>query len=53
MSNKISFFENVNRSFDKAAALTNIDKGLLEQIKACNSVLRVRFPLKKIMEKLK
>lgn len=47
MSNQISFFENVNRSFDKAAALTDIDKGLLEQIKACNSVLRVRFPLKK------
>ena len=47
MSNQISFFENVNKSFDKAAALTDIDKGLLEQIKACNSVLRVRFPLKK------
>lgn len=42
-----SFFENVNRSFDKAAALTKLDKGLLEQIKACNSVLRIRFPLKR------
>ncbi len=47
MSNRPNFFENVIKSFDKAAALTDFDKGLLEQIKACNAVLRIRFPLKR------
>lgn len=41
-----SFFQNVERSFDKAAKFTKWDKGLLEQIKACNSVYRMRFPVK-------
>jgi len=41
-----SFFQNVERSFDKAAEFTKWDKGLLEQIKACNSVYRMRFPVK-------
>ena len=42
-----SFFQSVERSFDKAAKFTNFDKGLLEQIKACNSVYQMRFPLKR------
>ncbi|MFN4006874.1 MAG: Glu/Leu/Phe/Val family dehydrogenase [Chitinophagaceae bacterium] len=47
MSNtNYSFFKSVERSFDKAAAFTNLDKGLLEQIKACNSVYRMKFPVK-------
>ncbi|MGC8749275.1 Glu/Leu/Phe/Val family dehydrogenase [Hydrotalea sp.] len=47
MSNEqYSFFHNVERSFDKAAKFTKWDKGLLEQIKACNSVYRMRFPVK-------
>ncbi|MBY0348919.1 MAG: Glu/Leu/Phe/Val dehydrogenase [Hydrotalea flava] len=47
MSNEqYSFFHNVERSFDKAAEFTKWDKGLLEQIKACNSVYRMRFPVK-------
>lgn len=47
MSNpQYSFFESVERSFDKAAKFTKWDKGLLEQIKACNSVYRMRFPVK-------
>ena len=42
-----SFFQSVERSFDKAAKFTKFDKGLLEQIKACNSVYQMRFPLKR------
>ncbi|MBS1509812.1 MAG: Glu/Leu/Phe/Val dehydrogenase [Bacteroidetes bacterium] len=41
-----SFFESVERSFEKAAKFTNWDPGLLEQIKQCNSVLRMHFPVK-------
>ncbi|MDE1193334.1 MAG: Glu/Leu/Phe/Val dehydrogenase [Arachidicoccus sp.] len=47
MSNPISFFENVNKSFDKAAKFTQWPNGILEQIKAANSVLRIKFPLKR------
>lgn len=41
-----SFFHSVERSFDKAAKFTKWDSGLLEQIKQCNSVLRMHFPVK-------
>jgi glutamate dehydrogenase (NAD(P)+) len=41
------FFEQVNKAFDKAAAHTNYDKGLLEQMKACNDVLHITFPLER------
>ncbi|NCT93491.1 MAG: Glu/Leu/Phe/Val dehydrogenase [Chitinophagaceae bacterium] len=41
-----SFFQSVERSFDKAALFTNWEKGLLEQIKACNSIYSMRFPVK-------
>lgn len=41
-----SFFESVKKSFDKAAKFTAWDLGILEQIKACNSVFRMRFPVK-------
>jgi len=43
---KYSFFESVEKSFDKAAQFTNWNKGLLEQIKACNSVYNMRFPVR-------
>ena len=47
MSNKrASFFESVNRNFDKAATFTGLPKGLLDQIKACNAVYQMRFPVK-------
>jgi len=47
MSNShYSFFESVQKSFDKAASFTKLDKGLLEQIKACNSVYQMKFPVK-------
>ena len=42
-----SFFQNVERSFDKAAKFTKWDLGILEQIKACNSVYQMRFPVKR------
>ncbi len=41
-----SFFHSVERSFDKAATFTKWEKGLLEQIKACNSIYSMRFPVK-------
>ncbi|MEI9955407.1 MAG: Glu/Leu/Phe/Val dehydrogenase [Ferruginibacter sp.] len=41
-----SFFQSVEKSFDKAAKFTTWDTGLLEQIKQCNSVLRIHFPVK-------
>jgi glutamate dehydrogenase (NAD(P)+) len=43
----IKFFEQVNRNFDKAAAYTKFPKGLLDQIKICNSVYHITFPLKR------
>src|SRR6476659_4751181 len=42
-----SFFQSVERSFDKAAKFTKWDPGILEQIKACNSVYQMRFPIKR------
>ncbi|MEX1258224.1 MAG: Glu/Leu/Phe/Val dehydrogenase [Gemmatimonadota bacterium] len=41
------FFEQVNRYFDRGAALLDYPKGLLDQIKACNTVYHVSFPLRR------
>lgn len=41
-----SFFQNVERSFDEAARFTKWERGILEQIKACNSVYRMKFPVR-------
>ena len=41
-----SFFQSVEKSFDKASKFTNWEKGILEQIKACNSIYSMRFPVK-------
>jgi len=46
-SNGYSFTEQVIRQFDKAAALTKYDPGLLDQIKRCNAVYRVSFPIRR------
>lgn len=43
----IPFFAQVNRYFDKAAPYLDLPVGLLDQIKACNSVYRMQFPLKR------
>jgi glutamate dehydrogenase (NAD(P)+) len=47
MPETISFFEQVNRNFDKAAALTNHHPDLLTLIKNCNSVYHFTFPLQR------
>ena len=41
-----SFFQSVERSFDKASKFTSWEQGILEQIKACNSIYSMRFPVK-------
>ncbi|MEX2527603.1 MAG: Glu/Leu/Phe/Val dehydrogenase [Gemmatimonadota bacterium] len=47
MAELIPFFKQVNLSFDKAAALTDLPHGLLNQIKISNSVYHMAFPLKR------
>jgi glutamate dehydrogenase (NAD(P)+) len=44
--NQISFYDSVSRNYDKAAQHSNLDKGLLAQIKACNAVYHITFPAK-------
>ncbi|MEY4727807.1 MAG: hypothetical protein RLZZ390_331, partial [Bacteroidota bacterium] len=46
MNPEYSFFDAVCKSFDKASKFTKFDQGILEQIKQCNSVLRMHFPVK-------
>ncbi|MFK7797169.1 MAG: Glu/Leu/Phe/Val dehydrogenase [Aureispira sp.] len=41
-----SFFEGVEKNFDKAATYTDLPQGLLEQIKGCNAVFRMKFPVR-------
>lgn len=43
----VPFFAQVNRYFDKAAAHLDYPPGLLDQIKACNSIYHMTFPLKR------
>jgi len=47
MSRQNGFLAQVNRSFDRAAARTGLPTGLLAQIRECNSVYRLAFPLKR------
>jgi glutamate dehydrogenase (NAD(P)+) len=42
-----NFFESVTKSFDKAAKFTKWESGVLDQIKACNAVYRMRFPIRR------
>lgn len=46
MSGHTSFFDSVSEYVDKAASYTDIPQGLIEQIKACNLVLHLRFPVR-------
>ncbi|HMQ61721.1 MAG TPA: Glu/Leu/Phe/Val dehydrogenase [Flavilitoribacter sp.] len=41
-----SFYQSVIDFFDKAGAHTGIDQGILEQIKVCNAVFQMQFPVK-------
>lgn len=45
--NEPHFFADVSKFFDHAAQFTNHPKGLLEQIKVCNSVYRFSFPFRR------
>ncbi|HEX2222675.1 MAG TPA: Glu/Leu/Phe/Val dehydrogenase [Thermoanaerobaculia bacterium] len=47
MEGNVSFFEQVNRNFDRAAALTKHRPDLLTLIKNCNSVYHFTFPLRR------
>ena len=47
MTAPISFFDQVNANFDRAAALTDHSAGLLRQIKEINSVIHFTFPIKR------
>ena len=46
MSNQFSFFDSVNVYFDRAAEHTGLPPGLLQQIKVCNAVFQINFPVK-------
>lgn len=45
-SKQAKFFESVQRNFDRAAAHTDIHPGLLAQIKTCNAIYQMNFPVK-------
>ena len=44
--NSYSFYDDVSSYVDKAAKYTKHPKGLVDQIKQCNSILHVSFPLR-------
>lgn len=41
-----NFYQSVQSYFDNAAKFTEIDAGILQQIKICNAVYRLHFPVK-------
>ena len=47
MAHTGSMFDFVNQYFDRAAAASEHPRGLLEQIKACNSVYKISFPFRR------
>ena len=47
MSGQANFFDQVTQYFSEAAAFTDHPRGLLEQIRVCNSVYRFDFPLRR------
>lgn len=47
MAESFSFFQKVNNDFDKAARFTDYPRGLLDQIKICNSSCHFTFPIKR------
>lgn len=42
-----SFFDDVNHYFDAACGYTDVPQGILSQIRACNAVYRMRFPVRR------
>ena len=47
MSGQANFFDQVTQYFNEAAKFTDYPRGLLEQIRVCNSVYRFDFPLRR------
>lgn len=47
IANDTNFFTDVCKNFDDAAKFTGHPEGLLSQIKACNSVYRFQFPIRR------
>jgi len=45
-SHKHSFFADVSAYFDKAAAFVEAPPGVLDQVKYCNSIYSMRFPVR-------
>jgi glutamate dehydrogenase (NAD(P)+) len=45
-SSASNFYQSVQSYFDNAAKFTDIDAGILQQIKICNAVYRLHFPVK-------
>lgn len=41
-----SFYRTVERNFERAASAVDYPRGILDQIKVCNSVYMVRFPVR-------
>lgn len=42
-----TFLESIDLFFNRAAALTNIEGGLLEVIKSCNNIVEFHFPIQR------
>lgn len=42
-----TFLDAVNAAVDRAAAFTDLEPGLVAQIKACNAIYHVRFPVRR------
>ncbi len=47
MARRISFWDQVKRAFNRAAAFTDHDPTLLRQIRECNSVYHLNFPVRR------
>ncbi len=45
MSDGMSLLETVYRQFDRAARFTDYDPGLIQQLRDCNAVYHLRFPV--------
>jgi glutamate dehydrogenase (NAD(P)+) len=41
-----AFFESVQFHFNRAASHTRLSKGMLDQVRSCNAVYRMRFPVR-------
>jgi len=46
MPERERFYSSVSKYFDRAAVLSSHPPGLLDQIKSCDNVLRLRFPVR-------